>query len=402
MSEEQNLIVVGASHAGSQLAIQARKLGWPGRIVLVGAEEALPYHRPPLSKAVMAGEKSLDDILLRPRAMYENSDVELRLGRAVTSIDRDARTATLDDGETLSWERLALCTGSRVIRLPLGDGLAGVHYLRTIGDIQAIQEGISDSRRAVIIGGGYIGLEAAAALTKLGLDVTVLEREERVLKRVTGAETARYITALHEAHGVDIACGMEVVSIDGARRVESVTCGDGRSFDAELVIIGVGIMPETGLAEQAGLRIENGIRVDEFARTSDPAIVSAGDCASHASALYGRTVRLESVQNANDQSRVAAATVCGKQQPYNAVPWFWSDQFDIKLQSAGLSEGHDDTAQLGEADPHSKEGFSLLYFRDRRLIAADCVNQAKVFMACKKLIGEQAERPQVQEQLGNF
>lgn len=399
MSEEQTLIVVGASHAGSQLAVQARKLGWPGRIILVGAEDAVPYHRPPLSKAVMAGEKSLEDIPLRPRTMYDNSDVELRLGTSVTAIDRDAGTVTLGDGETLAWDRLALCTGSRVIKLPLGDGLAGVHYLRTIQDIQAIREEISGSRRAVIIGGGYIGLEAAAALSKLGLEVTVLEREERVLKRVTGECTARYITALHEAHGVHIACGMEVVSINGAQRAESVSCSDGRTFDADLVIIGVGIVPETALAEQAGLRIENGIRVDEFARTSDPAIVAAGDCASHASALYGRTVRLESVQNANDQSRVAAATVCGKQQPYNAVPWFWSDQFDIKLQSAGLSEEHDDTELLGEADPHSAEGFSLLYFRNGRLIAADCVNQAKVFMACKKLIGEQAGRQQVMDQL---
>ncbi|MEX1198218.1 MAG: FAD/NAD(P)-binding oxidoreductase [Pseudohongiellaceae bacterium] len=399
MSEAQTLIVVGASHAGSQLAVQARKLGWPGRIVLAGAEEALPYHRPPLSKAVMAGEKSLDDILLRPRAMYDNSEVELRLGLPVTGIDREAGTVTLDGGETLAWDRLALCTGSRVIKLSLGDGLSGVHYLRTIRDIQAIRDEISDSRRAVIIGGGYIGLEAASALSKLGLDVTVLEREERVLQRVTGEQTSRYITGLHEAHGVHVACGMEVVSINGAQRAESVSCADGRTFDADLVIIGVGIVPETGLAEQAGLRIDNGIRVDEYARTSDPAIVAAGDCTSHTSALYGRTVRLESVQNANDQSRVAAATICDKQQAYNAVPWFWSDQFDIKLQSAGLSEGHDDTVLLGEADPHGKAGFSLLYFRDDRLIAADCVNQAKVFMACKKLVGERAGRQQVLEQL---
>ena len=347
----------------------------------------------------MAGEKTLDEILLRPAAMYEKSEVELRLGRRVTALDREARRLTLDDGETFTWDRLALCTGSRVIRLPLGDGLEGVHYLRDIADIEAIRGDTGEGRRAVIIGGGYIGLEAAASLSRQGMQVTVLEREDRVLKRVTGERMSQYITDLHRYHGVDVECGMEVTSINGTERVDSVSCSDGRSFAAELVIIGVGILPETTLAEQAGLHIENGIRVDEYAVTSDPSIVAAGDCASHYSTLYERTVRLESVQNANDQSRVAAATVCGEQKPYNAVPWFWSDQFGIKLQSAGLSDGHDDTVLLGEADPESDSGFSLLYFRDGRLIAGDSVNQAKVFMACKKLVGERADRAQALEKL---
>lgn len=401
MSEQQTLVVIGASHAGSQLAIQARRSGWSGRIVLIGAEDALPYHRPPLSKAVMAGEKSRDDILLRPAALYENNAVELWTGRSVVSIDRSRQRVTLDDGEALVYDRLALCTGARVVRLPLGDGLAGVHYLRFIADVEAIRADVAPGRRAVIIGAGYIGLEAAAALSGQGLDVTVLEREDRVLQRVVGKRMSQYVAALHQHHGVKIHCNMDVTAINGADHVESVACADGSHFDADLVVIGVGIVPETTLAERAGLRIDNGIRVDEFARTSDPAIVAAGDCTSYHSALYGRTVRLESVQNANDQSRVAAATVCGREQPYTAVPWFWSDQFGIKLQAAGLSDRHDETVLLGEADPASAEGFSLLYFRNGVLIAADSVNQAKVFMACKKLVGEQAGREHVIEQLGS-
>ncbi len=392
VQESGTLIVVGASHAGSQLAVQSRKSGWTGRIVLIGDEHCLPYHRPPLSKTVMAGEKTVDDILLRPQAMYGTADIELRLGQHVSRVQRDSRTVLLDDGEELRYDKLALCTGARVVHLPLGEGLEGVHYLRTIAHINAIRAHVASARKAVVIGAGYIGLEAAAVLRKLGMEVTVLERESRVLNRVTGQQVSDYITRLHQAHGVNVLCDAEVLSINGQQRVDSVTCADGEVHRADLVIVGVGIVPETGLAEQSGLRVENGICVDEYTRTSDPDIHAAGDCAAHPSALYGRRIRLESVQNANDQSRVAAANICGKPTVYDTVPWFWSDQFNIKLQSAGLFHGFDDAVVLGDISLGSQEGFSVLYFRDAVLVAADCVNQARVFMACKKLVGDRAER----------
>jgi len=392
MSDTKTCVVVGASHAGSQLAVQVRKLGWQGRIVLISEEAALPYHRPPLSKAVLAGEKEVTDILLRPAAMYQNSDIELRLSTRVTRIHRNTRTVRLENGEDINYDKLALCTGAGVIKLPLGDGLGGVHYLRTITDINAIRDHLGSGQRVVVIGAGYIGLEAAAVLSKLGLRVTVLERAERVLVRVTGPEISSYITALHRHHGVEIVCGADVVSINGEQRVDSVSCANGDTRSADLVLVGVGIVPETGLAQHAGLRVENGICVDEFSCTSDPDIYAAGDCTSHLNAVYGRRIRLESVQNANDQSRVAAANICGKTMRYDMVPWFWSDQFDIKLQSAGLFAGYDDTVLLGEASVDNADGFSLLYFREDQLIAADCVNQAKVFMATRKLIQDQADR----------
>jgi len=392
MQKSGTLVVIGASHAGSQLAVQSRKNGWAGRIVLIGDEQCLPYHRPPLSKAVMAGEKAVDDILLRPQAMYEAANIELRLGQHVSRLQRDSRTVLLEGGEELAYDKLALCTGARVVHLPLGEGLEGVHYLRTIADINAIRAHVASGRKAVVIGGGYIGLEAAAVLCKLGMDVTVLERETRVLNRVAGQQVSDYITRLHQAHGVNVLCGAEVLSINGQQRVDSVTCADGEVHSADLVIVGVGIVPETGLAEQSGLRVENGICVDEYTRTSDPDIHAAGDCAAHPNALYERRIRLESVQNANDQSRVAAANICGTPTVYDALPWFWSDQFNIKLQSAGLSQGSDDTAVLGDISIGSEAGFSVLYFRSDVLVAADCVNQARVFMACKKLVGERAGR----------
>ncbi len=398
MSDSRTCVVVGASHAGVQLALQLRKLEWPGRIVLVGAENELPYHRPPLSKAVLAGDKEVDDVRLRPRQKYDDSDVELRLGRRVEALDTAARELRLDDGESLAYDRLALCTGSRVIRLPFGEGLDGVHYLRTIEDVRAIRTSAATARNAVIIGGGYIGLEAAAVFAARGLSVTVLEREERVLKRVTGERTADYITGLHRSHGVEIACGQEVVGINGEQRVESVSCADGRTLPADLVIVGVGIRPETELAEAAGLSVDNGIRVDEYARTSDEHVFAAGDCTSHPSRLYGRRVRLESVQNANDHSRIAASNICGQPAIYDAVPWFWTDQHGIKLQAAGLSEGHDEELVFGDMAP-SSEGFTLVYLREGRMIAADCVNQARVFMQCKRLVQEGTPRDEVIRQL---
>lgn len=382
-TQQQTAIVVGASHAGSQLSIHLRKSGWSGRIVLIGEEAHLPYHRPPLSKAVMSGSKNADDIQLRPAAMYENNQIELKLGSRVDALLRHDQRVLLSTGESLHYDKLALCTGASPIRLPLGDGLSGVFYLRSLDDVLTIRSRLPVVKQAVIVGAGYIGLEAAAVLRSLGVDVTVLEREDRVLKRVTGGQVSEYFSALHQLHGVDVRCNAEVIAINGQGNVESVSCADGTRFDAQLVIIGVGVVPQTSLAQAAGLRIENGICVDEFARTSDENIFAAGDCASHPSFLYQRRLRLESVQNANDQSRVAALNMIQIQEKYSATPWFWSDQYDIKLQSAGLSQDFDETVLEGSLDAADKQGFILKYFRQGQLIAADCVNRPKDFMVMK-------------------
>jgi len=384
----QSCLILGAGHAGSQLALQLRKEGWTGKIVLVGDEPQLPYHRPPLSKAVLAGEKTFENVLLRPRAMYDTNQVELRIGERAVEILRDQKLLKLSTGELLTYDRLAICSGARVIRLPLGEHLKGVFYLRNAADVVAIKAMLEPGKKAVIIGGGYIGLEAAAVLKALGLQVTVLERTERVLQRVTSEPVSEFFSRLHQSHGVNIISGAEVSAINGAVNVESVQCADGSRFAADIVIIGIGVVPETTLAEEAGLRIDNGILVDEFAQTSDPCIYAAGDCTSHPSSLYERHIRLESVQNANDQARIAAAGICGKPASYNTVPWFWSDQYDTKLQSVGLSAGSDMLVLRG--NPEDADGFSVLYGRDGQLIAADCINRAKDFLICKRLVQEKA------------
>lgn len=387
-TEEQTAVVVGASHAGSQLAVQLRKSGWAGRIVLIGEETYLPYHRPPLSKAVMSGSKNADDIQLRPSAMYDSSRIELKQGVRAEAISRDDQRVVLSTGESLHYDKLALCTGARPIRLPLGDGLSGVFYLRGLDDVLAIRAGLPMVKRAVIVGAGYIGLEAAAVLRSLGVDVTVLERADRVLKRVTGDQVSAYFSALHRLHGVDVRCNTEVTAINGTGHVDSVSCADGSRFDAQLVIIGVGVVPDSTLAQDAGLRIDNGIWVDEFARSSDENIFAAGDCASHPSFLYQRRLRLESVQNANDQARIAAMNMIQLKEKYSATPWFWSDQYDIKLQSAGLSQDFDETTLEGSLDAADKQGFVLKYFKQGQLIAADCVNRPKDFMAIKTALAQ--------------
>lgn len=386
LSQNSRCVIVGASHAGSQLAIQLRKSGWADEIVLIGDEPQMPYHRPPLSKAVMSGEKDADGILLRPAPMYQAQNVTLRLNERVQSLNAKDKQLTLASGEVLAYDKLALCTGARPIRLPLGDGLEGVCYLRTLSDVQAIRARLDQVQRVVVIGAGYIGLEAAAVLRKLGKHVTVLERAERVLQRVTGPQMSDYFLNLHRHHGVQIHCNAEVVAINGQQTVQSVSCADGSHYEADLVIVGIGVVPDTALAEAAGLKLDNGICVDEHARSSDPDIYAAGDCCSHPSALYHRRVRLESVQNANDQSRVAAANICGGNEVYNMTPWFWSDQYDVKLQSAGLSDGYDQIETDGSAEPGSTEGFVVSYYRDGKLIAADCINRAKDFMHFKKLL----------------
>ena len=386
---EHAQVIVGASHAGVSLALQLRKEGWQGPIQLVGAETQLPYHRPPLSKDLLSGAKTLDGIRLRPEKVYADNNIELILGAVATKIDRDARTLDLDCGRTLLYNKLALCTGARIREFPGAPQSDRILYLRNAEDALRLQRLAKPGSRAVIIGGGYIGLEAAAVLQKLGLEITVLEMADRVLERVTSETLSSYLTTLHATHGVSIKTGCSVTCITGGeveKEALSVECGDGEHYTADLILVGRGVLPETSLAESAGLETDDGILVSETGMTSDSDIFAAGDCTCHPNRFSGGLTRLESVQNANDQARIVAGNMLGKQSVYDLVPWFWSDQYNIKLQMVGINRYYDRTLTRGESASLEKEGFCVFYLRDDKLIAADCVGRPKEFMASKQLI----------------
>ena len=381
----ETFVIAGASHAASMLAPSLRQQGWHGRIIVVGAEASIPYHRPPLSKDYLAGAKSLEEILIRPAKVYEKSEVEFILETTVEAINRGEKTVSLSNNETLAYNKLALTVGSKVRKVNLpGVELDGVFYLRDLKDVERISAYISPGANAVIVGGGYIGLETAAVLNGKGMNVTVLEMMERVLQRVTAPVVSEFYTRIHGEEGVSVRCGVGVSGFKGDCRVTKVLCSDGSEFAADLVIIGVGILPNTKLAETAGLEVDNGIVVNEKAQTSDPDIFAAGDCTYHHNPIYDRWVRLESVQNATDQSRVIAGAACGKETSYNAVPWFWSEQYDLMLQIAGLSQGYDEIITRG--DPGQGRSFAAFYLQGGRVIAVDAVNKPQEFMFTKKLI----------------
>ncbi len=383
----QSCVVIGASHAAAGFVTGLRQDGWEGRILVIGEEPVIPYHRPPLSKALLAGEKTIEEILIRPQEVYDKAGVEFMLGTRAETITPASKEISLSDGTIVGYDKLALTVGSRVRKVSMpGDDLKGIYYLRDYNDVQQIKSNVKAGGKAVIIGGGYIGLEAAAVLNKLGMKVTVLEMMSRVLERVTSPEISEFYTRVHTEEGVDIRCEIGASGFEGNEYVERVVCNDGSVFDADLVIIGIGIVPNTEIAEQAGLKVENGIVVDEYARTSDPDIVSAGDCTYHYNKLYDRWLRLESVQNASDQARVAASTVAGKERVYNALPWFWSDQYDVKLQIAGLSQGYDKIIIRG--DIKSGRSFAIFYLKDGSVIAVDAINKPPEFMMGKRLISE--------------
>lgn len=382
---EKTCIIIGASHAACQLAFSLRQEGWKDEIHIIGDEEYLPYQRPPLSKAYMLNELSEDQLLIRPEKLYEKHNIKITLGERVAHIDNKNKTVSLNGGEVLPYHRLAICTGSRVRKAALaGSELEGVHYLRDISDVKNIKSRAVEGNKAVIIGGGYIGLETAASLRKNGLEVTVLEMAPRVLERVTAPEVSDFYTRVHSEEGVKIKTQITVSEIKGdSGNVSAVVCADGSVYPADLVVIGIGIIPNIELAEETGLDINNGISVDEFAQTSDDNIVAAGDCTNHPNSTYGK-LRLESVPNAMEQAKTAAATLCGKQKPYNALPWFWSDQFDLKLQIAGLNRGYDEVIIRG--DQKAGRSFAAFYLKDNKLLAADCVNRPQEFMISKRLI----------------
>jgi 3-phenylpropionate/trans-cinnamate dioxygenase ferredoxin reductase subunit len=383
---ERNCIIIGASHAAAQLAPSLRQEGWEGRIIVIGDEPHLPYHRPPLSKAYLLGEKNGNELLIRTADAYKKFSIEFRLGERVASIDRARKQVKLNDGTSLAYDKLALCTGTRVRTIVLpGAQLPGVHYLRGIADIDQIREHVRAGEHAAIVGGGYIGLETAAVLNRLGMRVTVLEMAPRVLARVTAPEVSAFFERVHREEGVEIRTDVTVEGFEGEGRVEQIILRDGAALPASLVVIGVGVVPNVELAQEAGLAVDNGIVVDSCARTSDPDIVAAGDCTMHPTPYYGN-IRLESVPNATEQAKAAAAALCGKDKPYHALPWFWSDQYDIKLQIAGLNAGYDQVVVRGKRD--TGRSFSAFYLKEGRLVAADCVNRAQEFMLSKRLIAE--------------
>ncbi len=376
-----HVVVIGAGQAGAALVAKLRAGGHLGPITLIGAEPAPPYQRPPLSKAYLMGAMEAERLWLRSREFYADQDITLRLGQPVTAIDPVAQTVTLG-GETIAYDALALTTGSTPRRLPaaIGGELPGVYTVRTLADVDAMKPEFAPGRRLVIVGGGYIGLEAAAVAAKLGLDVTVLEMAPRILQRVASPETSDYFRALHTAHGVKI---MESTGLDrllGDSRVTGVRLAGGAELPADFVIVGVGILPGTALAEAAGLAIENGIRTDEYGRTSDPHIWSAGDCASFPW-KEGR-LRLESVGNAIEQAEMVADSILGAGAPYVAHPWFWSDQYDTKLQIAGLNTGYDRIVTRGPEG----EAVSFWYYLGDTLLAVEAMNDPRAYMVGKRLI----------------
>jgi len=385
MTTTGTCVIIGASHAASQLGPDLRKKGWSGKILIITEESVIPYHRPPLSKEYLAGKKDFDQILIKKPSLYEKNGVEFLLNTRVTKIDRENKSVLLENNDSIAYEKLALTTGARVREIPVpGAELTGVHYLRNAHDVEQIMPLVVTDKKAVIIGGGYIGLETAAVLNQLGMQVTVLEMMDRVLERVTTPEVSAFYERIHTEEGVSIVTGAAVSSITGSDQVQSVVTSDGKEYPADLVIVGIGVIPNTELAEDAGLDVNNGIVVDEFTRTSDPDIVAAGDCTWHHNPFYNRHIRLESVQNALDQARVAAATLTGKLEPYDTLPWFWSDQYDLKLQMQGLAAGYDEVVIRGDVENSRK--LAIFYLKENRILSVDAINSPPEFMVGKKLI----------------
>ena len=387
------VVIVGASHAAAQACASLRQMGWEGGIALVSDEPHLPYHRPPLSKAFMSGEQGIDDILIRPASAYETMDVDLHLNRRAEHIDREAKSVSLDDGTVLSYDKLVLATGARIRELPIAgaDG-PGVYYLRDQQDAQSIQSAVKGgAKRVVVIGGGYIGLEVAASLRKLGLEVTVIEAMARILQRVTVPEMSAFYRRIHEEEGVRIVEGATAQSIARGDDTLAVRTSAGE-FQADFVVVGIGVLPNAELAKDAGLMVgdpekrESGIRVDAHARTSDPDIYAIGDVAWHYSPIYDRHMRVESVPNATEMAKTAASHITGPDtaKDYSALPWFWSDQFDLKLQIAGLSDGATDSVVRGSLD--TGRSVAVFHFDHDRLLAVDAVNDPRSFMFAKMMI----------------
>ena len=383
---QADVVIVGAGHGGAQCAIALRQGGFTGTVAMIGREPEPPYERPPLSKEYFAREKTFDRLYIRPPQFWEEKQIDMVLGTEVLSVDPAAKQLSLSDGSTCTYGVLVWATGGDPRRLTCpGADLAGVHAVRTKADCDQLMGEIDGGvRNIAVIGGGYIGLEAAAVLSKLSCKVTLLEALPRVLARVAGPELSAFYEAEHRAHGVDLRTGVGVEALEGEGRVSGVRLADSTVIPAEAVIVGIGIVPSVGPLIAAGAAGGNGVDVDEYCRTSLPDIYAIGDCAAFACAYAGGTVmRVESVQNANDQATCVAKAILGDAKPYHAFPWFWSNQYDLRLQTAGLSVGYDQTVVRGNVADRS---FSVIYLKQGRMIAIDCVNMVKDYVQGRKLI----------------
>ena len=380
-----DVVIVGAGHGGAQVAIMLRTQKFTGSIAIIGDEPELPYERPPLSKEYFAGEKEFERIQLRPAKYWDEREVTMLLGRRVVAVDPVGHSVTTNGGEMIGYGKLVWATGGspRMLPIPGGD-LPGVQGVRTKADADAMKAASETARQIVVIGGGYIGLEAAAVLRKAGKKVVLLEALDRVLARVAGTELSRFFEREHREHGVDLRLGVAVEAIEGEGRVTGVRLADGEVIPADLVIVGIGIVPAVEPLIAAGAEGGNGVLVDRLCKTSLPDIYAIGDCAAHENDFAeGVVIRLESVQNANDQANVVAKGIVGDEAPYHAIPWFWSNQYDLKLQTAGLSTGHDRAVMRG--DPATRS-FSVVYLKAGRVIAIDCVNATKDYVQGRMIV----------------
>lgn len=380
-----DVVIVGAGHGGAQTAVALRQRGFDGSIAVVGDEPELPYERPPLSKEYLAREKTFERIMIRPGGFWADKRIDMLIGRRAEHVDPATKSLRLSDGDVLHYGSLVWSAGGSARRMTCsGAELIGVHSVRSRADVDAMAAELASANRIVVIGGGYIGLEAAAVLTKLGKHVTVLEAQDRVLARVAGMALSRFIEGVHRDHGVDLRLGVGVECILGDRRVRAVRLIDGQELAADLVIVGIGIMPAVQPLLEAGASGANGVAIDEECRTTLPDVYAIGDCALHTNRYAdGASVRLESVQNANDMAAVVARAITGDPAPYDAVPWFWSHQYDLKLQTVGLSIGHDEEVVRGDPATGS---FSIVYLRQGRVCALDCLNATRDYVQGKGLV----------------
>lgn len=386
-SSNARVVIVGAGHAGGSVAAFLRQYGFEGPITLIGEEPIAPYQRPPLSKAWLKGEADADSLQLKDPAWWVENGVDLRLNTPVTTIDRVAKTVTAG-GETLPYDALVIATGARARALPLpGADLDGVLALRTAADAEALKARLGPGKRLVVIGGGYVGLEAAASALALGGSAVVLERETRVLARVASPILSHFYETAHAARGVEIVTGASIVAIEGDGRAEVVRLADGRLFECDAVLVGVGALPNVELAEASGLACSDGVIVDAAARTADPSIWAVGDVTRRPSALFNRDIRFESVPNALEQAKQAASAIAGRDQPPAEIPWFWSDQFDLKLQMAGLAVDADQ--QVVRGDP-AGESFAVFHLKGDVIRCVEAVNAPPEFMGGRLMIGKQA------------
>ncbi|MFP6808094.1 MAG: FAD-dependent oxidoreductase [Pseudomonadales bacterium] len=386
------MVVVGAGQAAGQAVASLRQAGYEGEIVLLGDEAHPPYQRPPLSKQYLSGEHGLEKVYLRPEKFYKDRNIDLRTGVTVSSIDPATKTVSLDGGETIEYEKLLIAIGSRPRKLNIeGSDLKGIHYLRTIADVDEISEAMKTAKSLCIVGGGYIGLEVASVAVVAGLEVNVLEMEDRILQRVTTPEMSEFYHQLHTSRGVKIHLNTGCSGFEGTDSVERVICGD-RAIEADLVIVGIGIIPNIALGKDAGLTCDNGIVVDDHCRTSDEHIYAAGDCTNHPNPILGRRLRLESVPNAMDQARTASSNMLGTDKTYAAIPWFWSDQYELKLQMVGFSSDGDTQVVRGDKEANQ---FAVFYLNEGAVVAVDAVNSPREFMVAKQLYGKQVDASQL-------